>query len=141
MNKKKFALVISLVALICLGLTLPSFAALEYSTAKDYNASGSTEGSVGTSTGVMKAVAGRSVAIYNIWAKSDLSTSVVKIYDGDTTGATDNYSVVADFDLGDGSELFEASAYPLYVAPVNTQVKVGVTSTTANTVIVNYTYQ
>ena len=132
-----------LLSLLALIIAVPIFASPDLgslSTAKTYSASGSTEGTVGTSTGFMAASAGRSVKIWRIIAQSDLSTSIVKIYDGDTTGATDNYTVVATMDLGDATTDWDSNEVPLYIAPINTQVKVGVTSTTANSLIVTWSY-
>lgn len=104
-----------------------------------YNASGSTEATIGTNTGDMKAISNRRCAIWSIMAQSDLSTSVIKIYEGDTTGATDNYSVVATYDLGDASILLDPET-PIHIGETNVQLKVGVTSTTANSLSVGWTY-
>jgi len=104
-----------------------------------YNASGSTEATIGTNTGDMAAKTGRRIAIWSIMAQSDLSTSVIKIYEGDTTGSTTNYSVVATYDLGDASALLDPNT-PIHIGETNVQLKVGVTSTTANSLSVGWTY-
>lgn len=109
-------------------------------TAYDYNASGSTVGAVGETTagGDLGYVANRRIVIDSIWAKSDLSTSVVRIYIGAATGATDNYTQVHDIDLGDATELFQLDGKPLFVGPKDYQMKVDVTSTDKNSISVNW---
>jgi len=136
--KKRILALLLLISIFTLSVNI--FGARQTNCAKTYSASGSTEGSVGTSTGVMSAVSGKANKIWKIIAKSDLSTGEIKIYDGSTTGATDNYTQVVSYDIGDESQVIQSTDdRPIYVAPENTQVKVGVTSTTANSLIVIWT--
>ena len=136
--KKLLSLFLLLTAFVM--ISVPSFATLM--TADTYYASGSTEGTVGSTTagGELGYIANTKIGIKSILARSDLSSSVIKIYIGATTGATDNYTQVQELDLGDGTTFLEAEGQDnyLWISPVNYQVKVGVTSTTANSLAVTW---
>jgi hypothetical protein len=122
--KKSIIAILSVMLLINAGSVFASM----YNTQKKYYASGSTEGYV-----IITANTGTRICIDSILANSDLSTSVLKIYEGNPT-----QSVVADYDIGTGSVEIGNGMTPVYLGSVGFSVKVGVTSTTKNSVIVNW---
>lgn len=128
--------------LACL-IAIPAFAAIPDDLAYngEYNASGDTDAVVGTYTGDMRATSGRRIEIWSIMAMSDKSDSAITISEGDTTGATANYSVVAEFDCGDKSLLLQGESVPLYVGPINTQLRVNLDSTDTNSLVVGWRYR
>ena len=128
---------LAIIAMVSVVNALP--ADLEYDS--EYNSSGDTNAVVGTYTGDMLAISDRQIEIWSIMAKSDLSTSVITISEGSTTGATTNYTVVADYDCGDGSILIQGESAPIYVGPRNTQLRVNLTSTAANSLVVGWKYR
>ena len=131
-----------LLALMVVALPVMAMNYGDYKVSTEYNASGSTEGTIGNTTTELFNKAGRRVVIHSLIAKSDVATGVLKIYEADTTGATDNYTVKADYDIGDTSiSLPNQNNQPLYVGPINTGLKLGVTSTTANSCVVIWSHQ
>lgn len=99
-----------------------------YNTRSVYYASGNTEGYI-----VITANANTRAVIDSIYANSDLSTSLLKIYEGNPT-----YNVVADYDIGTGSLSLGSDNAPVFVGTSGFSIKIGVTSTAKNSLIVNY---
>jgi hypothetical protein len=115
-------------------MALSGFCFGDIITTYDYAGSGSVAATVN-----IAASSYRSIAIEDIWAMSDLSTSVVKIYIGAAAGTTDNYTQILQYDLGDNSTLFQNNGKnSLLVLPKNYQARVVVDSTAANSLAVNW---
>ena len=94
----------------------------------------------GTATISLAGTTGKQIEIYSIVAKSDLSTSVILIGEGDIPGSAPNsYNTKLDHDLGNASvALSTNNGAPIFIGLADHQVQVEVDSTGLNSVSVIY---
>jgi hypothetical protein len=138
---KKIIRILALVMVVS-ALLVSGVMAIDYSL--PYQAYKSDIDYVGASTGVTVDISANSygrVVIDSITFESDLTTSMVSIYVGATTGTTDNYTLIGKLSGGDGTVQYTGSAgQPFFIGDANYQYRILGDCTTAGTVIVKYGY-
>lgn len=89
----------------------------------------------------ISAAPGRKVAIYNIFARSDLSTSVVQFQEANASGVTTSYTTKSRFDVGAATKQWGSTGSPLIVGNINYGYRFLLDSTTANSMVITYGYE
>jgi hypothetical protein len=129
---KKLIATLSLM-ILCASL---SFALVQ--TEVEYNASGDLAATVTLDD---QSAYGRYV-IWSIFGDSDKSTAVITIQKADATGVTTSYTTVATLPQTNSSLYsfdYNNDTYPVFVGDLNYRYKIVLDSTTANSLVVNYT--
>ena len=128
---KKLLIAIAILAV----LAVSAFA--EKYTEFEYNASGDTSAEVTLDD----QATGRRYVIYNIYADSDLSSSVLAIQKADAAGVTTSYTTVFTLPQTDTSAYtfnYSNNGEPIFIGDPNYRYKVTCSSTTANSLMVTY---
>jgi len=132
---KKFLLMFMQVLVLIMMIGSVAFG--DIFTEYEYNASGDTSAAVTLDD----QAAGRRYEIISIYADSDLSSAVLSIQKADAVGVTTSYTTVATLPQTDSSAYsykYENNGLPVFIGEANYRYKITLTSTTANSLIVNY---
>lgn len=133
---KKIMRLFLLVMIIAMIVVTSAFAGNIY-TEYSYAASGST---LATVTLDDQSTKGR-YKIYSIYGDSDLSSAVLTVYKADAAGVTTSYTAVYTMPQTNTSTYtykYDNGGEPIFVGDINYRYKITMSSTTANSLIVNY---
>lgn len=131
---KKLLLILAVLAAPALLFAEPNLR--NVATAKDDSASSGK-----TITANITYKTGSRVMVWAIVGRSDKSTSEVKIQRANSAGSTAAYTTVARVACGSGQVSYIGNPVPVFIGEVGYAYRFLLDSTTANSLIVNYTYE
>lgn len=125
---------------LCLSVLVSSacFAADDYKLLA-FSSDVSTSGGK-TITANIPAVSGRKIVVFSVIGRSDLSTSIVSLQEADASGTTGNYTTRVRWDNGAATTQRTFEKGPI-VGKIGYGYRFLLDSTTANSLLVVYTYQ